>query len=246
MGGYFEFLRKKDDAEFTLFCFPHAGGTSELYKNWDEIINENCNVCILTLPGRGRMALEKPFQDISKVLEQLSRDIESLLEKPFIFFGHSMGALISYELAKLLQKNFKKQPDHIYVSSYPAPHLLNENLIKDEINDAELIIKLKELNGTPKEILSHKRFIKMLLPIIRADFAVLNSYNFKEGVILDCPITAIIGTNDNLNIEQAKEWFKHTTNMFTLKIYHGDHFYLNDLSIQNELGQLIEKDFAKL
>ncbi|MGR6001466.1 thioesterase II family protein [Bacillus cereus] len=108
MGGYFEFLRKKDDAEFTLFCFPHAGGTSELYKNWDEIINENCNVCILTLPGRGRMALEKPFQDISKVLEQLSRDIESLLEKPFIFFGHSMGALISYELAKLLQKNFKK------------------------------------------------------------------------------------------------------------------------------------------
>lgn len=244
MERYFEFLRKSPNAEMTLFCFPHAGGTRDLYKDWKDIIDSRFDICVLNLPGRGKKTLEAPFNNMINLIDTIKLDIQQMLDKPFIFFGHSMGGLVCYELAKTIEKELKKLPNHIYVSSYPAPHLLNKNLIQDDISDDNLIDKLKTLNGTPKEILANNKFAKILLPIIRADFKVLNSYEFISSNRLNCQITAIIGTNDNLDIEQARAWSKHTFLSFSLKTFVGDHFYLNSENVKLQLGKLINENLV--
>lgn len=241
MEKYFEYFRKTDNGKAILFCFPHAGGNSTAFADWVEFIDERYDICVLSLPGRGKKALDPAFSNMDEMLQHLLSEIVQYLDKPFIFFGHSMGALISYELAVLLEINFNNKPEHLYLSSYPAPHIPNQNLIKEEMNDTELIHMLKELNGTPKELLIHKKFFKTLLPTIRSDYRTLNSYNFKGIREVFSPITALLGTEDNFPFQQAKEWCKYTGLTFEIKSFPGDHFYLSNQEVKQVIGGLVNK-----
>lgn len=236
---YFECLKKNSAADFNLFCFPHAGGTVNLFKDWINFLPENYNVYVLSLPGRGRKTLEEKVIDMNLLMENISKEIETLLDKPFVFWGHSMGALISYELAKKVGEKFAKKPSHLYVSSYPAPHLPNGNLVRVGISDEELITRLTMRNGTSKEILANRKFLKILLPVLRADYLLLSSYSYIDTGVLTCPITASIGTQDNITVDQAQEWSKQTNNMFRFIQYDGDHFYLNDINNKKFICSLI-------
>lgn len=246
MHSYFECHNYNPNSTISLFCFPHAGGGADIYYDWSNFIRSEINIYILNLPGRGKKYLEKSFEEFNVLLDNLLIDIEDLLDKPFIIFGHSMGALIGFELSRRIFEMYNKKPEHLYVSSYPSPEIINNNLVENNISDDELITKLKELNGTPKEIFQHKRFLKLLLPVIRADFKLLNSYSYKELAPLSCPITSIIGSHDNISVELAKEWYKHSVAVFSLQIFRGDHFYLNNFEAKKKIGKLIEKDFMKI
>jgi medium-chain acyl-[acyl-carrier-protein] hydrolase len=151
-----------------------------------------------------------------------------LLNKPFAFFGHSMGALISYELARHLRRTGAPLPAHLFVSGHGAPHLPDRNPPLHALPQAQFVEKLRELNGTPEEVLRHPELLELLIPILRADFAVCETYVHAPEPPLDCPISAFSGLGDEyVNREELEGWREQTTGRFSVRLFPGDHFYLN-------------------
>ncbi|HDX9634242.1 thioesterase II family protein [Bacillus cereus group sp. MYBK108-2] len=240
MNQYFECLNFNEKSSFTLFVLPHAGGTAEFYNDWINYLPEDCNLYALALPGRGKKALAEMITDFAHLIELLTDDIESLLDKPFVFWGHSMGGLIGYELIKSIMFNYKKSPSHFYVSSYPAPHLPNYNILNSDVSDEELINRLIERNGTSSEIMKNKRFLRLILPMLRADYELLNSYNNVGVFPLSCPITGVLGTEDNISESEMVEWKEYTDFNFHLTPLDGDHFYLKNEKNIRKICMLIK------
>jgi medium-chain acyl-[acyl-carrier-protein] hydrolase len=214
-----------DNAPFRLFCFPHAGGSSSFFNSWLAHVPKDIELIALQLPGRERRINETPLDSIEEIVGMLSSEISLLLDKPYAFFGHSMGSIVSYEVCKYLVNANNPTPNHLYLSSCRAPHIpCNEKL--HNLPHDEFIEELKELNGTPKEILENQSFRDIYLPTIISDFKIVESYYRSVPFLLPVPITCFIGDNDVVNLNDLLEW-KHYTNEFSYTIYEGDHFYLN-------------------
>src|SRR5207237_545469 len=129
-------------------------------------------------------------------VEALFYELLPYLNKPFAFFGHSMGALLSFELARRLQGQYQLSPVRLFVSGRGAPHLPDLDTPRHTLPDAELLEELRRLNGTPMEILDHPELLQLMLPLLRADFAICETYVYADGVRLSCPLTALGGLND--------------------------------------------------
>lgn len=151
-----------------------------------------------------------------------------LLDKPFAFFGHSMGAWIGFELARRLQNKHRVEPLHLFVSGAGAPHVPSRELPLHALPEAELREALGGLNGTPKELLESEELMQLMLPILRADFAVCETYTYRNGSVLNCPITAFGGLQDRrLYRSDIKAWSAETNSSFSMHMFPGDHFFLH-------------------
>jgi medium-chain acyl-[acyl-carrier-protein] hydrolase len=189
--------------------------------------------------------MEKPFSRISPLVSALSQELLPWLDKPFAFFGHSMGALVSFELARLLQKKGGPQPLHLFVSGAAAPHLPPREIPIYALPEREFIKALRSLNGTPKELLESEELMQLILPTLRADFAVCDTYTYKNGAALRCPITICGGTRDRkLSRSDLQAWRLETDASFHMQMFPGDHFFLHTARSQlltllsAQLGQL--------
>ncbi len=238
---WISYPKPNHSAKYRLFCFPYAGGGALVYRNWPNFFPENFEVCFVHLPGREKRLNEKPFRDVFSLVEALIPGLLPYLDKPFIFFGYSMGALIGYETASILQKKFNVRPELLVVSAHNAPGVcVNEEKVHT-LDDERFIQKLREMKGTDEALLQNKEIMDLLLPILRADFAISENYSSKENYSLNCPIMAIGGTEDpDVPEKNLSLWQNYTNSLFNLRMLQGGHFFIH----RNEkmLTELIVKE----
>jgi medium-chain acyl-[acyl-carrier-protein] hydrolase len=162
------------------------------------------------------------------VVQAAGAALAPYLDMPFAFFGHSMGASISFELARLLRREGRRMPVHLYISGRRAPHIIDRDPPLYHLPDAELLDELRQLNGTPKEVLEHPELMAMMLPLLRADFSVAETYVCQPEAPLDIPMTVFGGLADkDVTREDLEAWQEHSTVSTKLRMLAGDHFFLN-------------------
>ena len=199
-----------------------------VYQRWVDKMASGVEVCPVQLPGRGNRIRETPFRHMTPLVESLDDALSPYLEGPFAFFGHSLGAIVSFELALKLQREGRKIPLHLFVSGRRAPGIPRQHPITYNLPDSEFVEELKRLNGTPKEILDHSEFMQLMLPVLKADFEISETYKHSGEPLRDCPITAFGGKQDE-DVPQhfLEAWQEHTTGPFKQRMLPGDHFFLH-------------------
>ncbi len=226
-GKLFPYLRPNPDAELRLFCFPYAGASAAIYRTWHQKLPPTVEVRAVELPGRGTRLREKPFLGLLPLVEHLGEALEPYLDRPFAFFGHSMGALIAFELARLLRREGRTLPLHLFVSGHRAPHLPSKHRPIHSLPEPEFLQELKNLEGTPEAVLENSELMELLSPVLRADFSVCETYYYHTEEPLSCPITAFGGTDDrDVDRSMLEPWREHTTGEFRLHMLPGNHFFL--------------------
>ena len=169
-----------------------------------------------------------PYPQLQPLVEAIAQALLPYLNQPFALFGHSMGGLISFELARLLRRQYNLSPEHLFVSGRCAPHILDPDSPIHALPDAEFIAELRRLNGTPEAVLQNQELMQLLLPILRADFAMLETYVYHSEPPLTCPITAFGGLQDvEVNSADLEAWQVQTIAPFLLQLFPGDHFFLH-------------------
>lgn len=211
-----------------LFCFPYGGGAARAYRPWTQDLPPEIDVCAIQLPGRGNRLREPPLRKMSLAVELVGREIVPLLDRPFAFFGHSMGAILAFEVARLLRRSGQRSPTHLFVSGHQAPQIPNTEPLTYNLPDAEFLEMLQRLNGTPMEVLEQPDMMRMMLPLLRADFESIETYSYKHEPPLDCPIIALGGLLDpEISRETLEPWREQTVAAFNLQMFPGDHFFLH-------------------
>lgn len=214
-----------------LFCFPYAGGGASIFSAWPEGFPPEIEVYAVQLPGREGRWRERAFTEMQPLVESLARELAPLVDKPFAFFGHSMGALIGFELARHLRKTQGQSPIHLMASAYPAPHRPDRFPRMHHLPEPQLLEELRRLNGTPDEILRNQELMTLLLPTIRADCALCETYVHAVEPPLDCAISAYLGERDpRVRYDDVAAWRHHTRRSFALRVFPGQHFFVHTAS----------------
>lgn len=232
--------REKPNGKVRLFSFPFAGGSAATYRLWQDDLPESIGSSPVELPGRGRRLSEPPFHHLTEIVDALAQALSPFFDKPFAFFGHSMGALISFELCRRLRRDGNVFPVHLFVSGRRAPHLPKLEPASYNLPEPEFIERLRCLNGTSRAVLDHPELMQLMIPLLRADFSVSDRYEYKTEPPLDCPVTVFGGIGDvETTREQLEQWHEHTTSVFSLHMFPGDHFFLH--SAQPEMLSIIAR-----
>jgi len=220
--------RPNPQATIRLFCFPYAGEGSLIFRNWPDQLPPGIETCLVQLPGRGARMNETAFRELRTLVEATDQAMSEYLDKPLALFGHSMGAMICFELAHLLRRERGIEPMHLFVSGRRAPQICEAEAPTYNLPEAEFIQELRRLNGTPREVLDHPELMAVLIPILRADFSVCQTYTYSPKPLLGCPITAFGGLADvEAPREQMEGWREQTASSFSMRMFPGDHFFIH-------------------
>lgn len=199
-----------------------------MFQQWRHSLPDTIEVCPVQLPGRGHRLSEPRFTSLGPLVASVAEEMGEYLDRPSVFFGHSMGALVSFELARLLRRNRKRQPVHLFVSGCVAPQWNGTKPIYD-LAEPELIEELRRMNGTPQEVLDHAELMELMLPIIRDDLSVCQTYEYSPEPPLSCDITAFGGLQDPGVSEAAvNAWREQTMGNFANEMIEGDHFFIHN------------------
>jgi surfactin synthase thioesterase subunit len=214
-------------ARSRLFCFPYAGGSASVFRTWSDGLPANVEVCPVQFPGRGTRLMEPPFSQLSLLVESLAEALLPLLDKPFALFGHSLGSFVSFELARQLRANHQVLLVRLFASAGPAPQVPHRRLPIHSLPEREFAAELHRLDGTPGELLNHKELMDIVLPSLRADFALYEGYRYSSGPPLSCPISTFGGLSDQrVNHDDLEAWRDQTTASFSIRMFPGNHFFL--------------------
>jgi surfactin synthase thioesterase subunit len=219
---------RKQDAAFRLFCFHYAGSGASIFQSWTRWLPARVELVAVQLPGRENRLDEPLLYSMERVTTPLVAALPPLLDKPFAFFGHSTGALIGFELARVLRRRGLPQPRLLIVSGQDAPPV-KPAVIRHVLPDPEFIEVLRGCNGTPDLVLRNPALLELLLPRIRADGAVYETYAYERQAPLDCRIVLFHGAEDNMvNSAELAAWEVETRHSFQRYCFPGGHFFLHD------------------
>jgi medium-chain acyl-[acyl-carrier-protein] hydrolase len=217
-----------NDATLRLFCFPYAGGGASIYRGWSAPL-PMVELLPVQLPGRETRLKEAPYSNARSLLRAMGQALLPYFDRPFCFFGHSMGALLAFELAREIRREYALSPRHIFVSGRRAPAVPLQNKIIHNLPQKDFIEKLRELNGTLPAALEHLELVQLLLPMLKADFAICETYEYKPEEPLNCGISAFGGLDDaHVKREHMEGWREQTTGEFKLRMLPGNHFFLHE------------------
>ena len=229
-------------AKIRLFCFPYAGGGASTYRSWESQLPPEIEVCPIQLPGRENRISEAPFTQLTELVEALADVLKPVLDKPFAFYGHSMGGLLAFEVAKCLRDRFGLLPIHLFIGATIAPQLPNPFPSLDLSSPLNLTSFLRRL-GTSSKVLQNTELKEALLPTMQADFLALESYIYKDNAPLDCPISAFTGSKDRfVSQEDMAAWNTQTLGGFHLESVAGSHLFLE--SDREQVLQTISRKLA--
>lgn len=218
----------KPGARVRLFCFPYAGGSALTFRGWPAALSPEVEVLAVQLPGRGPLMHEPPFKDVYTLVEAFLPVMARYLDKPFVFFGHSMGGAIAFELSRRLRRACGVEPRHLFISARRAPHLELKGPALYNLPEPEFREELRRLGGTPAEVLEHPELMEMLVPLLRADISVSQTYRCDTRHSLTCPLTVFGGLRDEYDDHEGlAAWREHTLGPFDLKMFEGGHFFIN-------------------
>jgi medium-chain acyl-[acyl-carrier-protein] hydrolase len=221
--------RPQRSPRLRLFCLPYAGGGASIYREWGRELPEQIEVWMVHLPGRENRLTDPAVSDLKQLAVDAAIGLQPFLSKPYALFGHSMGALVAFELTRRLRRQGRSTPACLAVSAAPGPHVAK---VDNPIHDLPLpafLRELRNLNGTPTEVFANSELLELMLPMLRADFCAVESYRYQPEHALDCPILTFGGDSDaEVSHAELEAWRKQTTGTFSLRIFPGNHFYLHD------------------
>jgi len=227
-------------AQLRLFCFPHAGGGSSIFSSWTQFLPSAIELYPVQLPGRENRFKERPFTRLAPLIEALASILYPRLDRPFAFFGHSMGALISFELTRSIRTKFSLSPVQLFISGHPAPQLSVQDNIPHLLPE-QAIEKVRSFGGTPETVLQNTELMQLIMPTLLADFELCRTYRYRSQDPLDCPISVFGGWEDpDVSQENLALWACQTRRSFILQMLPGNHFFFR--SAQHLLLQSIARD----
>jgi surfactin synthase thioesterase subunit len=224
----------RPQASMRMFCFPYAGVGASVYRLWSAGLPEQVEVIALQLPGRESRLREPPLSSISQIVAAIVPEILPLLDRPYVFFGHSMGALLATELVRELTGRGIPPPEQLIVSGRRLPQVPDSEPAMASLPDEEFVAEInRRFGGIPAQVRHDRELMELLLPALRADIAALESHRPGEATQLECPIAVFGGAEDpRVPREQLEAWRTATRAGFHLRMFPGDHFYLNPHRVQ--------------
>ncbi|MGA7895682.1 MAG: thioesterase domain-containing protein [Candidatus Sulfotelmatobacter sp.] len=238
---WFEHLSSALRPSLRLFCFPYAGGSSQVFRKWQRHFPPEVDICLVHLPGRGKRIGEPPLTRLKPLVEEIADVIHGNLQPAFALFGHSMGALISFELSRELRRRYGITPRQLFLSGHRAPHVTRTGPPTFNLPHDDFMAELKRLNGTPWGLLDNAETRELFLPIIRADFEMVDTYQYLPEEPLSCPFTIYSGLQDTkIQIGRLRAWEELTSGSCKIRTFPGDHFFIH--SCEMEFVNALQRD----
>jgi len=228
-------------ASMRLFCMPHAGGSAVFYRSWAKEISPAVEVHAVQYPGRSDRLADPLVSDGHQLARLIAGAMAPLLDRPAALFGHSMGAVVAYEVARLLQER-GAPPVHLFASGTRAPHDRDPERIS-EMDDDGVVAEMVKLGGSDAEALQDPELRELVLPYVRNDFKLTEDYRHRPAPRLTVPITVMIGDSDHhVNEAQSARWAEVTDGTFAHRVFPGDHFYLvpNQSAVLSDVMRTLE------
>ncbi|WP_349368666.1 alpha/beta fold hydrolase [Salinarimonas sp.] len=209
-----------------LFLFPYAGGSPSVFGEWGPLVPGWLALSPIEVPGG---YLDPPDLSILDMAESAAAAIARSPDEPFALLGHSMGALVAFETARILQRDGRRSARHLFVCAHGAPHLESSGAVRHDLPAAEFDAELRRLSGTPREVLENDEMMKIVRPRLRRDFKACATYRFAPGAPLQIPVDALGGMGDAEAPEETlAAWRRHTSAEFRLQMFAGGHFFINE------------------
>jgi medium-chain acyl-[acyl-carrier-protein] hydrolase len=216
------------DAKLRVFAFPYAGGGAATYFRWRAAMPDGVDLIPVLLPGREGRVAEPPLGDMRTLVMQVADAVAPPADQPYALLGHSMGAWIAFELARELGRRGNPLPRVLIASSSPAPDRERAAESLHKLPDAEFVAEMiRRFDGIPAAVQANQQLLQLLLPAMRADMQLLETYNYEEEPPLSTDIIALGGTEDRVVTATAlARWRRQTTQAFTSRLWPGGHFFL--------------------
>ncbi|MFC9236266.1 thioesterase II family protein [Streptomyces decoyicus] len=215
------------DAGRRLVCFPHAGGSASFYHPVSAALSPGVEVIAVQYPGRQDRRKEPAIDDIGLLADRIAEALKACSDRPLTFFGHSMGALVAFEVARRLERN-GDGPLRLFASGRRAPSAHRDEQVHRRDDDG-IVTELRALSGTDSRVLDDEEMLRMVLPALRSDYKAVETYRSEPAAVVRCPVTVLVGDEDpKTSLDEARSWEAHTTGDFDLRVFSGGHFYLAD------------------
>jgi surfactin synthase thioesterase subunit len=222
----------------TVYCLPFAGGNQHSYSKFADYTSEHISFLPVELPGRGARWKEPLLTDIHAITNDVFKQVSADLSNPYAIYGHSMGSLLGYLLTKKALARQLPPPLHLFFSGAHEPTRPMVKHPRHLFSKEEFLKKLKDLGGSPDEVLDDPMMLDFYEPLLRADFQATDSYQHKPSKPFDIPITVMIGMEEGITIEQALAWQQETTIPIEVFQFPGKHFFIYEYV--REIIELIE------
>lgn len=215
------------DAGRRLVCFPHAGGSASFYHPVSAALSPGVDVLAVQYPGRQDRRHEPAIDDIGLLADRIAEALGAWTDRPLTFFGHSMGALVAFEVARRLERD-GDGPVRLFASGRRAPSAYRDEQVHRRDDDG-IVAELRALSGTDSRVLDDEEMLRMVLPALRSDYKAVETYRSEPGAVVRCPVTVLVGDDDpKTSLAEARSWDAHTAGACDLQVFPGGHFYLAD------------------
>lgn len=210
-----------------LFCFGHAGGGTGFFAHLRSRLLPEIETCPVQLPGRAPRLAEQPYTRVADLVPDAVAGLTPYLDRPYAILGHSVGAVMAYEVARALSAEGSGGPECLFVSGRRAPLLPTRRPVLHHLPDEEFLAAVAEFNGIPEDMTRHRELLDLFLPGVRADFELNETYAELPGPALSCPVVATTGREDpEVTEDEVAAWREVTRAECTVRVFAGDHFYL--------------------
>jgi len=233
--------RPNPQATLRLFCFPYAGVGPSLYRPWLAALPGHIEVKLIQLPGREGRWREPALTSLSQIADQVSRALVPHLQAPFAFYGHSLGALVSFEVTRQLRAAGHPMPQQLFLGAHRGPQLPNPHSAIGHLGDEAFIEQVrKRYDGIPQAVLDNPELLELMLPCLRADFTAFETYEYRAQPPLECAISAFGGDQDGyVRTHEVAGWREQTTGRFRMRVVPGNHFFMQT-GREQVIGALVD------
>ncbi|MGK5440467.1 thioesterase II family protein [Micromonospora sp. URMC 105] len=211
-----------------LVCLPHAGGSASFFFPMSRALAPRVQVLAVQYPGRQDRRREDNVADLHLLADQVFAALAATPQRPLALFGHSLGAVLAYEVALRMREAGLPDPVRLFASARRAPSRYRDERVH-RLGDADIIEQLRRLSGTHADTLADPDLIQLILPAVRSDYRAIETYRHRPEAVLDCPVTVLTGADDPVvSADEAADWRRHTTGEIDVHTFPGGHFFLVD------------------